>query len=216
MLEVGCGGGVGLGYLGAGARMVVGGDYTYSSLHAARVTYAGRMPLIQLDAHALPFKAHTFDVVLLFETLYYLRDPGAFVDECTRVLRNGGQVVLSSVNKEWRDFNPSPFSTRYFSGSELVSLLEQHGYATRLFGAFSAEYNWRQHAISLIRRLAIRWRLIPKSFKWKAPLKRLVYGPLGTIPAVLDALPSEQTPGVAVTGSSVPVHKILYAIASRR
>ena len=91
VLEVACGAGIGLGYLAKRARKAVGGDYSESLLRCVQSHYRSRVPLLRLDAHQLPFGDGSFDTVLLFETIYYLAEPGKFLDECSRVLR--GQMV---------------------------------------------------------------------------------------------------------------------------
>jgi SAM-dependent methyltransferase len=48
------------------------------------------------DAHHLPFSANCFDVVLLAEVLEHLVAPQQALDECRRVLRPGGRLVLST------------------------------------------------------------------------------------------------------------------------
>src|SRR5574340_14430 len=90
VLEVGCGAGQGLGYLAKQARRMVGGDYTHANLRRAREYYGEHARLVRLDAHELPFPDASFDVLLLFEAIYYLRTPDEFLAESRRVLRNRG------------------------------------------------------------------------------------------------------------------------------
>ncbi|MGH2379082.1 MAG: methyltransferase domain-containing protein [Candidatus Limnocylindria bacterium] len=215
VLEVACGTGQGLGYLAREARSVVGGDYTASNLVAARRTYQGRLPLVQLDAQALPFGRAAFDVVLVLEALYYFPDAEGAVAECVRVLRPGGRLVVSSVNPAWPDFGRSIRSTRYFDSRELADLLGVDGLGVQVFGAFAESSGPVAAARSLLRRTANRLGLVPGSLRAKAALKRFFYGPLQKGPAELD-------PAV-VTGEPLdPVgpgvrderHSILYAIGT--
>ena len=76
VLEVACGTGSGLGnFARAGATSVIGGDYTENLVvHAAR-HYRGRLNMLRLDAQALPFRSQSFDLIVLFEAIYYLRNP---------------------------------------------------------------------------------------------------------------------------------------------
>jgi len=39
------------------------------------------------------------------------------------------------VNKDWPEFNPSPFRARYFSVPELNKLLQDNGFKTEFYGA---------------------------------------------------------------------------------
>lgn len=217
VLEVACGAGQGLGYLAREARSVVGGDYTASNLVAARRTYQGRLPLVRLDAQRLPFPGATFDVVLALEALYYFPDAERAIAECVRVLRGGGRLVVSSVNRAWPDFGRSIRSTRYFDSRELADLLRSRALDAEMFGAFPESTGPAAAARSLLRRAANRLGLVPGSLRAKAALKRFFYGPLVPQPAELD--PTIVT-GVALVpippGARDERHSILYAIGTLR
>lgn len=49
------------------------------------------------DMHALPFKPASFDLVVLMHALTYAAKPAQAVAEAARVLRPGGQLLLSSL-----------------------------------------------------------------------------------------------------------------------
>ena len=138
VLEVACGSGFGLGYLASRARSVTGGDIDETNLSVARRSYHGR-PQIRLhrqDAEHLDSPDNSFDTLLMFEAIYYLRNPSQFVHEAQRVLRPGGTLLVCSVNRRWQGFNRSPHSTQYFDADELRSLLEDGRFIAQLFGGF--------------------------------------------------------------------------------
>ncbi|GBD11408.1 putative S-adenosylmethionine-dependent methyltransferase [bacterium HR23] len=220
VLEVACGAGLGLGYLAARARRIVGGDYTERLLRMAREHYRSRVPLVRLDAHMLPFRDRAFDVVILYEAIYYLTDPGRFLAECRRVLREPGIVLICTVNREWPDFNPSHLSTRYFAARELSDLLRQHGFDVKIYGAFPAlKESARGHILSLLRRTAIALHLIPRTMKGKTVLKRLFYGKLTPIPPeVVDEMAPLEPLVLLPADTPVPIksYKVLYALARLR
>ena len=218
VLEVGCGIGQGLGYLARSARSVVGGDCTPGLVAVAQAHYGDRVPVRVLDAHDLPFDDASLDAVILFEAIYYLASPARFLEECRRVLRDGGVVLISSANPERVDFNPSPHSVRYYGSRALARLLEDHGFAAQLFGAFAARgRSLRGVAVSAIRRVAVALRLIPRTMKGKEFFKRIFLGRLVPTPAEIE-------PGAARVVSLEPLdasgpcgsHRVIYAIGRRR
>ena len=217
VLEVACGAGMGLGVLARTASLVVGGDVTRDLVAAAHAHYRRRVPLLQLDAQALPFRAASFDVVVLFEALYYLARPSDFLEECRRVLTPGGTLIIGTVNREWAAFNPSPFSIRYHAGGELVELCAEHGFQAELFAAFPAGAGPSSRTIvSLIKRAAVSLRLIPKSMRAKQLLRRLFFGALTPVPMELEPQPDGDAPLTPVAPERpVTEYKILYAIARR-
>jgi len=218
VLEVACGGGQGLGYLAKKARFVVGGDYEAAILNWAQQHYKDRMRLLRFDAHDLPFRDGSFDVVILFEAIYYLRSTERFLDECRRVLRNKGVLIICTVNKDWADFNPSPFSVKYFSAPELVASLRENQFEVELFGAYLTSNRLaKEQLVSLAKRTAVALHLIPRTMKYKAFLKRIFFGKLTPLPPEIREGMDEYAPPVPISGEAPDRrYKVLYAIGHAR
>jgi ubiquinone/menaquinone biosynthesis C-methylase UbiE len=215
LLEVACGSGQGLGYLAGKARRVVGGDYTEALVQRARRHYGGRVAFVRLDAHALPFGGASFDVVLLYEAIYYLAEPDRFVAECRRVLRSNGVLVVCTVNKEWPDFNPSPYSVAYCSARDLTDLLRRHRFDVKLYGAFPvAASSLKDRVVSRLKRTAVALNLIPRTMKGKELLKRMFFGPLTPLPQEIDEGFAPYCEPLPITADG-PNHdfKVLFAVA---
>lgn len=216
VLEVACGAGMGLGRLESVARRVVGGDYSEPLLTIARQHYRHRVPLVRLDGASLPFRDASFDVVVLYEALYYLPLPQRFLSEAVRLLRPGGSLVLCSTNVEWPDFNPSPHSVHYHSAAELRRSLEQEGFRVEMFAAFPDDAETlRARLVSVIRRVAVACGFVPKTMKGKQWLKRIFYGVLAEVP--FEVRPASVTaPLVALSPDSPATsYKVIYALAHR-
>ena len=216
VLEVACGSGQGLGYLGARARRLVAGDIDQGNLRLARAHYGLRVPLVRLDAMYLPFAGHSFDVIVALEAIYYVSDSARFVTECRRVLRPGGTLVLATVNRAWHGFIRSPFGAVYLDSRELGILLAESGFDPEVYGAFRDSTSPPARARSVLRRLATRMGFIPGSLAARAVLKRAFYGRLRSQPAEL--------PTTAASVEELTLldpcrhderHSILYAIGHR-
>jgi len=219
VLEAACGSGLGMKYLSRGSAVVAGIDIDSNNISvAASLRTEARLLLSRGDAHSLPFRNQSFDVVLLFESLYYLKNPELFVREAARVLRNDGRLIISTVNRSWDDFHPSPFAHAYFTVPELLDLLKKQFREVQFFGAFPVQSaGIRNKVISLIKRLAVSMHLIPGSLAARAYLKRLFIGPLQPLPTSLEDVKTQYLPPQRIAEDSPNKNfKIIYAVAAAR
>lgn len=193
VLEVACGPGHGLGLLARSARRVVGGDFTWDFVRSARQHYGDDVPVLRLDAQALPFRDAAFDLVLLYEAIYYLPDAPAFLCESRRILRPGGTLLICSANCEWSGFNRSPYSTTYYTAAELRDLLAARGFRCQMFGAFPiAAPSLAGRLAAVVRYAAVRLHLVPHTMAGKQWLKRLFYGKLHQLtPEIVEGMASQ-------------------------
>jgi SAM-dependent methyltransferase len=99
LLETACGSGYGTRMLAARAGSVVAVDYSQVALAHARAHHAAaNIRYLQMDCHHLAFPDASFDKVISFEVFEHLEDPQRYLRECSRVLRAGGQLILSTPN----------------------------------------------------------------------------------------------------------------------
>ena len=219
VLEIGCGAGLGLGYLGRVANRVVGGDIEEKNVNLASAYYKNEpnITIELMDAHNISFPDKSFDLILLYETIYYLKDLEQCIREAARVLREGGIFVVCTVNKDWEDFHPSPYTYRYFSASELYDLIRDKFEQVRLYGGFPTEHRGPGGEIlSLIKRSAVRLDLIPGSLKRRTYLKRIFMGKLVPLPHEITEDMADYEPPVEIPiDRVVKEYKILYAIGKK-
>lgn len=215
IVEVACGAGPGLGYLTSHARSVRGGDISSEVLERARATYGDTLALDLFDAARMPFTDNSFDAVLLFEAIYYLPDADAFVEEAKRVLRPGGYLLIATANKDLYDFNPSPFSVRYYGVREIAELCSSHGLAPDFWGYVDVtKVSLRQRVLRPIKRVAARLGLIPKTMGGKEFLKRLVFGAMVDMPGSISDVPFEYSEPEKISSDRGDTrHKVIYCAA---
>ncbi len=183
VVELACGAGPGLGLLQKVSKSFVAGDISEKLVDHCKSVYGDRVDVQILDAMKLPFKAKSKDVILIFEALYYLPDAKAFFAEVNRVLRPGGKLLIVSANKDLYDFNPSPFSVRYYGTRELKALADETGFETRLYGGTPVgDVSIRQRVLRPIKKIAVDYNLMPKTMKGKELLKRIVFGEMEKLP----------------------------------
>ena len=179
VVEIACGTGQGLGYLQGIAKTLEAGDYSKDMLIIARRHYKNRIKLIQCDAQDMPFEENSKDVIILFEAIYYIPDVKKFIESACGILRPGGTVLIATANKDLYDFNPSPYSHKYFGVLELKQLFEAYGFETVFFGDTPVnKASFLQKTLRPIKTVAVKFNLIPKTMTMKKILKRLVFGKL--------------------------------------
>jgi 2-polyprenyl-3-methyl-5-hydroxy-6-metoxy-1,4-benzoquinol methylase len=99
VLDAACGVGYGSVILAeAGAQEVVGVDISEPALELARENGRDGVRFVAGDLHALDLPDGAFDVVVCFEAIEHVDDPGAVLDELARVLAPGGVLAVSSPN----------------------------------------------------------------------------------------------------------------------
>ncbi len=197
VLEVACGSGQGIGYLGDSADSFTGGDISEDILTLANATYKGKARLCCFDAQALPFQSHSQDIVLLFEAIYYLPNVKQFLKECRRVLCDRGELLIVTANKDLYDFNPSPYSHTYYGVVEMSRLLRKFSFQVTAYGSWSVKkLRLRQKFLRLVKKLAVSLNLIPKTMAGKQILKRLVFGRLLAMPTRIEAKSYDYHPPV--------------------
>ena len=218
VLEVACGSGPGLRYLASRARSLQAGDYSPEVLAVARQHVGADVDLRVFDAQVMPYADTSFDVVIIFEALYYVPLPERFVAEARRVLRPDGMLLIVNANKDLFDFNPSPFSHQYHGVIELRQLLTAAGFEPTFYGYVRVDQvSLRQRVLRPIKRLAVALNLIPKTMAGKKMLKRLVFGRMTAMPESItgDMVPY-QPPEPISSHVADRTHKVIYCAATRR
>jgi len=221
VLEVGCGAGLGLGYLGRTAKNVIGGDYSKDNLKYAHQHYWDRIKLLLLDVHELPFEDGCLDVMIAMEVIHYLTRLDDFFKECHRILRNGGILCLCLPNKDVPSFHRSPLSHRYYSVPELFTLLNHYDFDAEIFGAFpiSRRPAWERVRATAIVTAGKVLGMMPKGKEVKEYLNQIVLGKtIVTKPELDDSDMIAENYKLEPVPAGFPDHRyrILYAIAYAR
>jgi ubiquinone/menaquinone biosynthesis C-methylase UbiE len=119
VVDIACGTGYGTRAMKvAGARSAVGFDISQEAVDHARQCYG--VDARVGDALAIPLPDASVDVVVSFETIEHVTDPGRFLDECRRIIAPGGRIIISTPNTQVYD--PTGGSNPY----HLSEMDEQH------------------------------------------------------------------------------------------
>jgi SAM-dependent methyltransferase len=221
VLEIGCGAGQGFGLLGRKATLLVGGDVSLALLQSGQHYYRGRFPFAQLSAEALPFRDAAFDVILFFEASYYVPDMQAAFGEIARVLDRGGTALFVNANPERPDFIRSPHTVHYHTAEEFRAVLGALGLTVTVESAFpigptDGDCSVLPGAILVVaRRLLESLRLVPRTLRGRARLKRLVYGRLQELPGEMPEGFASVAPRTRVNSGPVRGFKVIYVLARK-
>jgi len=122
VLDAACGSGYGTALLSAGAREVHGVDLSEEALaYAARIntfTSPHRFYRLDLDREPIP---EPYDVVVSFETIEHLSDPGPFLASVAASCR---EWFIFSIPLE--DVTDNPFHRRVYTFDDVVALTASH------------------------------------------------------------------------------------------
>jgi 2-polyprenyl-6-hydroxyphenyl methylase/3-demethylubiquinone-9 3-methyltransferase len=102
VLDVGCGGGLICEPLARLGARVTGLDPAVENIEAARRHAAGQGLAIDYRAgrvEELETEGQTFDAVVCLEVVEHVPDPGAFLESCAALVRPGGLMLLSTLNR---------------------------------------------------------------------------------------------------------------------
>jgi 2-polyprenyl-3-methyl-5-hydroxy-6-metoxy-1,4-benzoquinol methylase len=130
VVDVACGSGYGSRILaGAGARFTLGIDRARAAMAAAKkFALPGRLQFVQASGDRLPLGAASVDLVVSIETFEHVREPGALLHEIRRVLKPGGQAVISTpLNESEGRLHPeNPAHVREYSAAEFAAAVGEH------------------------------------------------------------------------------------------
>ena len=125
-----------------GAESVEGIDVDEQTVENATRLFGGDGVHYQCHtAEQLPFEDHTFDVVCSFETIEHLDHPELFLQEIRRVLKPGGNIILSCPNDPYyyKQGTPgNPFHKKQYTYFDFKQLAEKYlGQRVRYYLAYA-------------------------------------------------------------------------------
>lgn len=152
ILDVGCGTGVLLQRLNETCPQtrLVGIDPVPEMLAVAANRLHQTIELREASAEQLPFANGSFDAVISCSVFHYLREPAAALKETKRVLRGGGQLVLTDWSGDYfsmrlcdvylRLFNP--IHLKVYRAKELHQSLEDAGFSETQIEKYKINWLW--------------------------------------------------------------------------
>jgi len=120
VLDVGCGGGILTEAMDHDGAKVTGIDLSDKALGVARlhqIESGASVDYRLMSAEALAIEAPaTFDVVTCMELLEHVPDPASTIDACAKLVRAGGYVVFSTINRNAKAYALAIVGAEYVLG----------------------------------------------------------------------------------------------------
>jgi SAM-dependent methyltransferase len=139
VLDIACGEGYGSAALmAAGAASVIGIDINFATVVHAHDKYG--LKACVGDAAAIPLGDQSLDLIVSFETLEHVPNPGKFISECHRLLAPGGSLIISTPNRPvfqriyHHNGSHNEFHCSEVTQEEFVSLLKPYFERVEIFG----------------------------------------------------------------------------------
>ena len=218
VLEVGAGHGIAINLLSKSARNYVAGEFSDENIKIIKKRNIANIKVVQMDAHHIPFRAESFDLIIAMAMIYYL-DMDLFIREAKRTLRPGGSLFFCTSNKDVAGFVPAPYTTNYYSVPELNSVLEKHGFKNKFYGGFVSPGR-----IGLYRKSRAYIRDMAKCFLFKLPwggryweiMRNRYLGGSKELPWDVEEIKAEDT-GLDALDMNIAnsTHRIIYCEAKK-
>ncbi len=125
LLEIGCGTGRGVAVLSDKINHYTGVDKNTELLEKL----SGEYPSFKfIDMFLPPLKdipSDTYDFVITFQVIEHIENDDFFLQEAARVLKPGGKLYLTTVNKKF-SLTRNPWHVREYDAKSLENLMKKH------------------------------------------------------------------------------------------
>lgn len=125
VLDAASGAGYGSLILATEADHVTGVEISEDAVNFARKNFNNKnIEYVVSDVLSLPFEENTFDLVTAFEILEHVTEPVKLLAELRRVVKNGGNVIVSTPNVEFCETTiENPFHVKEYTLDEFRQLI---------------------------------------------------------------------------------------------
>jgi len=159
ILDIGCGRGLFVNIMRKAGWSATGIEFNEETASYASAGYG--LDVLSGDLTEHEFPDGCFDVISMYHVLEHVVNPQAMVEECRRILRKGGLLVIAVPNlsslqtsagkKAWFHLDV-PFHLHHFSEEGLIALLRKDSFMIKKVRRFDLEYNpfgWLQTLLNV-------------------------------------------------------------------
>jgi 2-polyprenyl-6-hydroxyphenyl methylase/3-demethylubiquinone-9 3-methyltransferase len=170
VLDIGCGGGILAESMASAKAIVTGIDMAEGPLSVARLHQlesGTQVDYRKLTAEELAeTEANSYDVVTCLEMLEHVPDPAQVIRSCAELVRPGGHVFFSTINR-----NPKSFLFAIVGAEYLLKLLPSGTHEYAKFIRPSELEAWARHAgLRLVESIGMQYNPLTKEYSLVADL----------------------------------------------
>ncbi|KTD36133.1 3-demethylubiquinone-9 3-methyltransferase [Legionella nautarum] len=117
VLDVGCGGGILCEGMAAEKAQVTGLDVEMDALEAAKAhANLSKLSINYVCSPVEDYEANAFDVLTCMEMLEHVNNPQLVINHCARLLKPGGYLFLSTINRTLKAYATAIVAAEYVLG----------------------------------------------------------------------------------------------------
>lgn len=114
VLDVGCGGGILAEAIAAEGALITGLDVESAAIETARVHALGKHLSINYVCQPIEhFVSEPFDIISSMEMLEHTENPEMVIEHCARLLKPGGYLFLSTINRSLKAYASAIIAAEY-------------------------------------------------------------------------------------------------------
>jgi ubiquinone/menaquinone biosynthesis C-methylase UbiE len=125
VLELGCGWGRGVDTLTEKCEHYTGLDKNQPLIDSLQAKYPKHTFQTADLPHLTAFEDNTFDFIVTFQVIEHIQDDHKFLKEAQRVLKPGGKIFLTTVNRDY-SLSRNPWHIREYKTKELADLMRKY------------------------------------------------------------------------------------------
>ena len=125
VLEIGCGWGRGLELLTKAADHYTGIDKNRELINALSAEYRNATFVAANIPPLSTLASNTFDYIVTFQVIEHIQNDDLFIREAHRVLKPGGKLLLTTVNRAF-SLTRNPWHVREYDANGLQALMGKH------------------------------------------------------------------------------------------
>jgi 2-polyprenyl-3-methyl-5-hydroxy-6-metoxy-1,4-benzoquinol methylase len=134
VLDAGCGYGYGSFMLSRVSKKVVGIDISEDTIQMAKKRYSSpNLEFMEMDVEKMSFDSK-FDVIISFENIEHIENPGIFLDKARFHLDPRGVFIISTPNKKYTGSNP--YHSKEYNREQFEQFLKQYFQVLKIEGQY--------------------------------------------------------------------------------